>query len=228
MALSNEEMRSPHPNLAVLSAFVDARLAADEREIVVLHLTECVECRTILGTYARAVPDGATQANAATAVDRPPLRRPLFWLPIAATLVIGTAAGLLVWRSVSSGLLAPLPNRELPNPVEATSPTEASAPARPAAGTPPAAPPAPSPSPPESVGATRSGDRVVGGKTFRLAAGEWVDAAYDPLALLRVETIEGQAARAAALARVPALAPFAALGRRVTVVHDGVVYRFIP
>ena len=228
MALSNEEMRSPHPNLAALSAFVDARLPDDERRVVVLHLIECAECRTILGTCAREVVDAANQATAAKAADRPRLRRPLFWLPIAATFVIGTTAGILVWRTASSGLLAPASDRELPSGVEATSPPEASAPAPPGTGIPPPAlAPAPAEPPPESLGATRSGDRVIAGKTFRLVAGEWVDSAYDSLALLRVEIIQGGAARAAALARVPALAPFAALGSRVTVVHDGVVYRFI-
>ena len=64
------------------------------------------------------------------------------------------------------------------------------------------------------------------GKTFRLVAGEWIDSAYDPPALLPVRDLVGPDARTDVLARIPALAPYAALGANVTVVHEGVVYRF--
>ena len=57
-------------------------------------------------------------------------------------------------------------------------------------------------------------------------AGEWIDTAFDPFDVLPVEIIEGAEMRSSTLVRVPALTPFAALGARVTVVHDGVVYRF--
>lgn len=77
-------------------------------------------------------------------------------------------------------------------------------------------------------GPTRGGNRVVGDRSFHLVAGEWIDAAYDPLGLLPVEVIDGPEARAAVVTRVPALTPFAALGARVVVVQEGVVYRFRP
>jgi hypothetical protein len=65
----------------------------------------------------------------------------------------------------------------------------------------------------------------LGGKTFRLVAGEWVDSDYDPLSLLPVETVSAST-RASLLDRMPELKPYAALGPNVLVVHRGVVYRF--
>jgi len=69
---------------------------------------------------------------------------------------------------------------------------------------------------------------MINGKTFRLVAGEWIDSAYDPIALLPVQEIAGPEARAAVIARIPALAQYVALGSRVIVTHDGIVYQFRP
>ena len=92
----------------------------------------------------------------------------------------------------------------------------------------PAATSPPSPAAPTSEGllARRSGQRIVGGKTFHLVAGEWIDSGYDRLADLPVVQVATPAERAALLARLPALKPYAALGNRVVVVVDAVVYRF--
>ena len=68
----------------------------------------------------------------------------------------------------------------------------------------------------------------INGKTFRLVAGEWIDSAYDPLAALPVQEITGSEARTALLARLPVLSQYAAIGPRVTVAHDGIVYQFRP
>jgi len=75
---------------------------------------------------------------------------------------------------------------------------------------------------------TRGGGRRVAGKTFRLAAGEWVDASFDPAAGLPISDVNGPDQRSSLLARLPALAPYAALGERVLVVFEGTVYRFRP
>lgn len=69
---------------------------------------------------------------------------------------------------------------------------------------------------------------MVNGKMFRLVAGEWIDSAYDPVALLPVQDIAGPDARTSLLERMPSLAQYAALGPRVIVVFEGVVYRFRP
>jgi hypothetical protein len=72
----------------------------------------------------------------------------------------------------------------------------------------------------------RGTQRRVAGKTFRFTFGEWIDADFDVSARLPEVTVSSAEERAALLARLPALAPYAALGDRVRVVHDGAVYRF--
>lgn len=72
----------------------------------------------------------------------------------------------------------------------------------------------------------RGAERRVGDKRFRLVSGEWIDAAYDPFDVRPVVDVTTPAERAALLGRLPALRPFADLGKRVIVVHAGSVYRF--
>jgi hypothetical protein len=74
----------------------------------------------------------------------------------------------------------------------------------------------------------RGGTRSVGGKTFRLVAGEWVDSAYDPALALATLYVRGDAERAALLSEKPGLRAYARMGPSVVVVFDGVVYRFQP
>jgi hypothetical protein len=74
----------------------------------------------------------------------------------------------------------------------------------------------------------RGAGRIVGGKTFHLTAGEWVDSALDPAAAMQTVVVQGSEQRSALLARIPELAPFTDLGDRVVVVWDGTVYRFEP
>lgn len=229
MALSKNEMRWSHPDLNALAAFIDDRLSAADRAAVIAHLAGCFECRAVVAAHARGLRPTTVQA------DKPAGRRfrwgfrPAVWLPIAATLTLATTAALVVWRIDRA---APAPDSRVPI---------ASAPARPTTETPvPVAPDAqnparlPAPSPtvtvpparPESLATRRNAVRVVNGKTFRLVAGEWIDSAYDPPALLPVRDIVGPDARRDVLQRIPALAQYAALAPNVTVVHEGVVYRF--
>lgn len=72
------------------------------------------------------------------------------------------------------------------------------------------------------------GERAIAGKTLRLVAGTWVDAAYDPAALLPVTVVAAGPALDAAVAREPALAPFARLHPPVVVVLHGRVWRIEP
>jgi anti-sigma factor RsiW len=74
----------------------------------------------------------------------------------------------------------------------------------------------------------RGGERQAAGKTFRLVAGEWIDAAFDPGQALPTVVVSGADERASLLSRRPGLAPYAALGERVLVVFEGTVYRFTP
>ncbi len=233
--MSNEQMPPPHPDVNALAAFIDNRLSETERRAFIVHLGQCAECRGTLAAYAR----GALPLAAPSAGDAPSATRPLFrrvvWLPVAATLLLATTVGIKVWRmpDPASPAVAPAPPPASAAPAtpDAVPPGGAALPgSEPTPGPAAAAPAAPrNPAPAPQPNTMRSGgDRLVGDKTFRLVAGEWIDAAYDPLALLPIEPVEGPGARAALLSRVPALAPYADLGARVVVVHDNVVYRFRP
>ena len=226
--MSNEEMGAPHPDLIGLAAFVDGRLSEAERRACVSHLAQCAECRAIVATYARgAAPESGSGAAAASVAARPRFRGVPAWLPIAATLMLATTAAIAWWR-MDANVAPASPPSIAPSAPSPSGPAPASPqPAPPPSGVAPSQPASPSaPQTPDLIGPRRSGERVVGGKTFRLVAGEWIDVAYDPLGLLKVENVEGPDARAAMLARLPALAEYAALGPRVTVVVDGTVYRF--
>lgn len=212
-----EDSTIPH-DPGLLAAYAEGRLDAEERRVMTLHLSSCVECRQALAMIARASgvrPQAKTRVGVA-----PPI-----WLGLAATVILATLA---VRRTD-----APVPTGE-------TGETRASvvgASPGTVAPAPPAAPPAPRPAvtvadpmldPGLLVKRGALPPRHVGGKTFRLTAGEWVDAGFDSAASLPPTLIEGPAARAAAVERRPALAPYAALGDRVVVVLDGVAYRFAP
>ena len=218
-------MSTPH-DAGLLAAYVENRLDARERDVVTVHLAGCSECRQVLALLARAAGSGFLSVPAPAAQERPGLGRR--WLALAATLVIvGAAISRVNW--------SPVPEDEAPP----------SAPPPGVSTFPPAAPRetpvAPSTSPPASEArdvrperldpallAKRGAGRRVAGKTFRLAAGEWVDTAFDAAAGLPTTVANGPGERSALLSRLPALAPYAALGERVVVVFEGTVYRFAP
>ena len=207
MTLSKEQMGASHPDLNALAAFTDQRLTGTDRAALVAHLAGCEQCRTILAAMARA------QSRRAPSAAR-------VWLPIAATVTLTVAAGILATRlndrePTTRDLTVPVPTTASPAPAPLPAPT-----------TPPSggvAPPGQQPDPPTT---RRGGRRIVDGKTFTLVAGEWIDASYDPVNLLPVQDLADAAARTALLQRTPALAPYAALGPNVTVVFGGTVYRF--
>jgi hypothetical protein len=191
-----------------MAAMFDGKLGDDAHAAMVRHLAECQECREIVAELARAHETGKPRSSSVTTART--------WLPIAATLLLAITAGVLLQiNRVTDRDAAPL------SPVEVTP----ASPPLPSA--PPSSAPVVVPEPPEDVSTRRSGERIINGKTFRLVAGEWVDSAYDPLALLPLEPVP-PASRSAVFARVPALQRYASLGPRFVVVHDGVVYRFGP
>lgn len=232
MALSKEEMGVPHPDLNALAAFIDGRPADAERAVVAAHLAGCLECRTVLATYARGQMPLAAHAGERAGLRSGSRFRPAVWLPIAATLALTTTAALL-WRidraspppssAVPAGPQPPRPDVETPVPVAPRGDVPAQPPGSPSSAV------APAPTTKTDPLATRRGAvRVINGKTFRLVAGEWIDSAYDPVDVLPVRDIVGSDARTALTSSTPELAPYAALGPKVTVRHEGVVYRFRP
>ena len=136
-------------------------------------------------------------------------------MSVAAMLLIGVGAAL-TWY-FRAGEVPSSPTVEVTGPT-ASPPPVSSSPGPPQTGAPPVDPP---------PAVTRSAaERSLGGKTFRLVAGEWVDTTYDPFALLPVEIVRTAQERNRAVEKVPALRPYTALGPRVTVVLNGVVYKF--
>lgn len=201
-------MNAEH-DLNLIAAYAEDRLSAADRARASAHFAACADCRAVLAGLLRAgVPDA----------DRKTPRSSWLMpaLSVAALFLIGIGVSL-TWY---------VRGREIPSPA----PKELAAPERPTPGTPTGSPSpgSPSTSPPavQTPTVKRSGgERNIGGKTFRLVAGEWIDAAYDPFALLPVEIIKTPQERARAVARVPALRAYTPLGPRVTVVVSGVVYK---
>ena len=189
------------PDLGALAAFVDGRLSTSERASIVDHVADCQRCRTIVAELMRG------QATSRRGWIRA--------LPIAASLTV--AAG-------GVGLYLIVHDR---NPVQSSAPVVEPRPAAPAAVAPPVETPASSPAPdaprpPASSDMTRdAGTTVMAGKTFRLVAGEWVDADYHPTDFLPVAPVRSRDE----LEALGELKPFASLGSRFTVVVNGTVYR---
>ena len=203
------------PDFEALAAFVDDRLGRSERAQLLEHIASCARCRTIVAELARARAP-ARSVRSLTGVT----------LPLAASLMIAVAGGGLYWliRTTSSNVapsvepsnanppapVQPLPSGMAPSVTPSASPPDIPAPGRRSA------------TPPDVPDRMRAaGTMSLGGKTFRLVAGEWIDVDYrlsDLLAAVDVRSRDDLSAH-------PVLGPFTALGRRFTVVVDGTVYR---
>lgn len=192
-------MQEQAHDLDSLAAFVEGRLDEHDRQRVMAHVADCPECRRTLVGLGRAMADGAL-AQAASRATRFHWSNTRIWLPIAASILVGTFAW---FQFAMSPQIAG----------EGQSTGEDASEAAPAD---------------EQLLRRRSGGRTVEGKTFRLTTGEWVDASFDPASALPTVVIRGAEERSVWLARVPALAPYAQLGDRVLVVWQGTVYRFEP
>ena len=216
-------------DLNLLAAYVEGRLAGSERERFVAHLAGCADCRITLAALARdrAASGSALRLDAESRREIPLARRlaqvpHAAWLPLAAVLVLATATSYSLLREPVSA------------PHTVATPAAAVSHALPRASVTPTPNTATSPSLPIRSGDERllvkrgGSTRTVAGKTFRLKAGEWTDASFDPEAGLPVIEVSGAGELADLLGRLPALGSFAALGGRVLVVWKGTVYRFRP
>lgn len=220
-----------HLSYDTLEALVDGRATDVDREIAEAHLDGCPSCTEALADLTRF---GATMAESARAAAAPPHVPLPLWrryaVPAAAAAVIALA--LVVPRLARSPELeSPGAGRPRPNASPATStPGGAVAAPRTATGTPaPVSPPVTAATPVLAPGLDeprRGGAREVAGKRFRFVAGEWIDESYDRGARLPEVRVTSAVERTALESKVPALTPFSALGRRVTVVVEGTVYVF--
>jgi anti-sigma factor RsiW len=217
-----------NPNL--LAAYLEDRLDDAEKQRLLGHLTTCADCRGTLALLGRAASAGDVPLPSVR--DRPPRERrwrvaTRNWLPVAASVAIAAAIGIRTASRPSPLPIEPPERPALPQPREvglmpALAPSAASSPA--------SAQPSGRPEGviDESLLAKRGTSRHVAGKVFRLASDEWLDVGFDPAAALPIVSVKGAEERAAVLARLPALTPYAALGDRVSVLFEGTVYRFSP
>lgn len=230
--MSKSWMSADWHDPSALAAYIDGTLDKDERSAVVSHLARCGDCRVALAEYVKVTTGDAETALRAARPSAVTVW-PRIWLPIAATIAVATVASVLQFSSRRTDP-APTASAVTETPLV---PAAAAEPApRPSTGLPPAVAMAPTPSaalPPrrpspvdEGMMRLRGAERRVGDKRFRLVSGEWIDAAYDPFDVRPVVDVTTPAERAALLGRLPALRPFADLGKRVIVVHAGSVYRF--
>jgi hypothetical protein len=202
------------PDFDALAGFVDDRLGRSERARLVDHLGSCDRCRTIVAELARSrAPARSGRSFISVA------------LPLAASLMLAVAGGGLYWlvRTPTSGVL-PAGEPSRPNQPAPGQPSSPGATPGETPGVSPSGTPAPgrSATPADSPDRTRAaGTRSLGGKTFRLVAGEWIDVDYRLTDLLPVVDVRSRDD----LIAHPALAPFTTLGRQFSVVVDGTVYR---
>jgi hypothetical protein len=93
MKLSNQMMYEQPHDLDLLAAFAEGRLDEPDRQRVIGHVAECVECRRTLAHLGRALAEGSLQRPASPTVAAG-IRwsNPRVWLPIAASVLVGTFA----------------------------------------------------------------------------------------------------------------------------------------
>jgi hypothetical protein len=210
MASPMDHANGGEPDFDALAGFVDNGLGRSERAQLVDHLASCDRCRTIVAELARSrAPARSGRSFISVA------------LPLAASLMLAVAGGGLYWlvRTPGSGVL-PAVEPSSPNPPAPAQPSSPGAtPSVSPSGTPFRGRPATASNAPDRTRA--AGTRSLGGKTFRLVAGEWIDVEYrlsDFLPVVDVRSRDDLTAH-------PALGPFTTLGRRFTVVGGGTVYR---
>jgi|SRR5882672_7347101 len=211
MASPMDHANRSEPDFEALAAFVEDSLGRSERAALLEHFASCERCRTIVAELARA-----------RAATRPIGSLIAVALPLAASLMVAAAGGSVYWlvRTTSSSRVLPAVEPSKPNP---PAPAQPSSPG----GTPSVSPsgtPASgrSTTPPDATDRTRAaGTRSLGGKTFRLVAGEWIDVEYRLIDALPIDDVRSREE----LEMLDILRPFAVLGRRFTVVVDDRVYR---
>jgi len=209
-------------DLNALAAHLEGRLEGEERQRTIDHLSRCLQCRETAALLSRAQ-SALAEESAAPFPRRGRVTAPRsWWLGVAAAAVVGTA---VAFRVVSTP--APDGGPRMSPPASIAKPADPPTPA-PAevARTPPPTAPASRSVIDESLLARRGGLRRVAGKSFRSVAGEWVDVSYEATAGLPEVDVAGPDQRRGILSRLPALAPYFALGDRVVVVFEGTVYRW--
>jgi hypothetical protein len=218
-------------DLNALAAHLEGRLEGEERQRTIDHLSRCLQCRETAALLSRSRPDlveksgDPSEHRGVVTAARP------WWLGLAAAAVVGTAVAVRV-LSTASPDGGPKMSPPSSPPREPASIAKSADPPTPhpaeIAHTPPPSPHVSRPALDEGLLARRGGVKRVAGKAFRAVGGEWVDVSYEPTAGLPEVEIGGPDQRRRILSRLPALAPYFALGDRVVVVFEDTVYRLRP
>ena len=206
-------------DLNALAAHLEGRLEGEERQRTIDHLSRCLQCRETAALLSRARPALAEESGEPSVHRARVTTARTWWLGLAAAAVVGTTVAVRVVSTPAPSS----PHREPASISKAADP-----PAPPPAEVAPTPPPSAQASRPvldEGLLARRSGVKRVEGKAFRPVGGEWVDMSYEQAAGLPEVDIAGPDERRRILSRLPALAPYFALGDRVVVVFEGTVYR---
>lgn len=85
-------MQEPIHDLDSLAALVEGRLGEQDRQRVIAHIADCVECRRTLARVSREFAAGALAAGA-TGSSKPRLFQFRPWIPIAASVLIAAVGG---------------------------------------------------------------------------------------------------------------------------------------
>jgi hypothetical protein len=100
MKLSKQMMRDQPHDLDLLAAFAEGRLDEPDRQRVIGHVAECVECRQTLAHVGRALAEGRLQtAERRSAAAGIRWTDPRVLLPLAASVLVGTFAWFQLAKS---------------------------------------------------------------------------------------------------------------------------------
>lgn len=85
-------MQDPQHDPGMLAALAEGRLQGLERDRIVTHVADCLECRRTLAALGSAMADGTLSRTTRRAPEHARWTRPQVWLPIAASVLIGSFA----------------------------------------------------------------------------------------------------------------------------------------
>lgn len=84
-------MQDSQHDPGMLAALAEGRLEGAERERVITHVAECLECRRTLAALGSAMADGTLSRAPGGPPGRSRWIRPQVWLPIAASVLVAFA-----------------------------------------------------------------------------------------------------------------------------------------
>lgn len=94
-AVPENRYQGGHPDLKVLTAYIDGALSGDEARAAVAHCRECSECGDRLGTMM------LLRAGSAKSAMKPLVPRHLRVAVLVATLLVGVVGGVLLARALA-------------------------------------------------------------------------------------------------------------------------------